>query len=1473
MTAAVAPAAAARPTLDDLVLRVRKWVDGHKVLVLSAAVLLVAVAIVVVTAQRADAASLAERMVQATWTPAQWTEHYTELSQGGDLRAASDVLLWNRWFGVNSVGMADVQVGIFGGVMAGMTLITSLFLMMASFIVYVIGQFIVIGVSIQILDRATGAINRAFGSIVSEIMGPSSNTEGVCEFPGDPGCDTRQEALDSSLILIVAGLFLVFILFRTVRAVMASGVQAGVWTGVRGLLGGVIAFLVLGIMGWQAQHSQNEDYAIGSPGWIIETGADIGNGISVYVNGVVDSFVETVENGVTLAREDGQDESGETTNTQAGECEMYVDALHYYWPESESQIPLQYDRLVRAMYFGNWRIAAFGESSVSNGSWCRIAEMMAGSPAGSQIAIAQRTATIANPEDTDMSGPHLYQDAIDPMLDGELWQSATGEGNARNIVGLGEDAMTPGPDSGFAAANRLFGPNFTSDGGIDKANTFWSACRWVTSEGELQGSVRISEHWDQVIAMPDRPPWYVREVSLGNEAVAETVNSWLNNPEEDEDAEVLSVEACREVVTGEGVEDGGYNGDNDLGNVGLDRGATGEREDNYGIGYKFRFSEPTIEVPGLVSFRVSTNSGLFQNEQSPEALEYYMNTQGLLGPLSAASAAMGLAFMIAVTKFMVPIVIGGVVAQGIGIAIWVAVPIVLLLMAFRTTNGGKLGQIGRGTFMAIAWSVLAVVLYAVVLNLLLAMFNLFRALLVDPTANSLWQMLQIALAGFLAFWLTKGLLKNVMSYDMTSFSGAVRSAAGFAGRGAMQGLGMDPGTSPFRASADADKGRGVGNLAKDKADAAWGSLKDSGRGGLENIKNSLLGRTNDKDAEVEKKDDKGKGEGQATPEKKDLGPAAAPIQEMGEKAGVFAPAGTPVAGDGSKAGIGAAGAKGPDDGKVSWGGIGHRSEEELAAELSPEDAAGVIGAVGGGPSSNERVPDVERALDDFHNYGPEGSLAEDPEIGGTPEDARAMQADLFNGIAPVNADELSVLAPHQRDQYGEKQLDGISIPTGEPSDRAYSYPDSDVNPEAVIDPQTGMFIDPGLVESGTPGARGGDTTEAGTTFVGLNRSDDGEWTPILDGVRHTPQPFPFEREHAPEGIEQGTWDSTRDLQEWMASNPEVAHALPMYEWPEDRRLQAEALAPQMDEVYAALGREIPEIRDDEMLRSGMGLSASPESLADRLQIGSNPVPYDRDQSLQETHARLSAIMAEQAAMGRVEPSALGALDSDTLDLDRVRDVAQTMEGPESSEMMDLLDQFSVDLAAAGQDGTGFETEMQGIMAGVQDARAESLRGAAASRVEVARRTAAVTAEEMRRTGMAEIQSMVRRGEAEINGIETKMSEIRGRMNSGDVGLDNELQSSLDELQRRKEEIATRTRMERSDISRRMVSSVGESYDKASREEIDAVRGMYEGISSSVDENASGAMQRLRERIANKTRVRESVERSKQWFSSLTGRSS
>jgi hypothetical protein len=631
----------------------------------------------------------------------------------------SNYLIVNRW---SPVTFSPTGFLGFGAVTTyGPYIIQSILLSFTVFVVRVLMIVVTLTSGGDLVSSVADTIDEVFAKIGNGVLG---NDQG--------------ELLSGQGALIVTVLLLVMLGLSAWRLIR-GGPRAFIQT----LGGGLAALALLAVMSsGAASNVRNQDTyadsprsapgaAVMSPKWFITAG----NGVSAWLGDQTQSIFSAMSDSLDQDQDSARDE-----------CERYIAAIHETYKvnsgaETSANVVTAFDALMVAVLYDNVRVASMGGSTPSaDSAWCRYSEMDASVPMIDQVQVS-RTAG-------------LYSDIVgyDPAIAVDGSQSRR-DGTA--ITASGEWT-----EDGQELATSIFGPAFGSGDASARAQYFWAACQW---DGVGQG-VSLNRAWADV------------------KASAASSNDWWEN--------FTSNASPIPLLAGIGIISDIFSGGDHPGNLGeigdgddvcravVNNGLTADDKEG---ARAFQYGESYFLVDTLRPWNLSA-AEFFEGPVAggdTEAHSFYRATQGLdtdstvVGGLAAVVAA---ALFV---KFAAPVSVGLLAAQVIGIIAWMLLPLALLGLIVPTNHTKRAGSMAWRT---IVFSLLASVLFQMVLQLALFTYSLVIAVLDPEEGDALTRWALTTLAAVLAFFMVRQLVKAVFSQDLTTMKGALRASTQIANR-------------------------------------------------------------------------------------------------------------------------------------------------------------------------------------------------------------------------------------------------------------------------------------------------------------------------------------------------------------------------------------------------------------------------------------------------------------------------------------------------------------------------------------------------------------------------------------------------------------------------------------------------------------------------------------------------------------------
>lgn len=1170
-----------------------------------------------------------------------------------NLSVAQRYLTFSRWSNVNSLPSPNVGFSnISAALGAGVLLFGRFFLLVASFITYVVGFLLIQAVQLNVLGRASLTIDYLFSSIGRAILYPGAAAGAgvlVLLFVLLIGYSVLRSAgsgnhLRSFLRTFGTGFLalaaLVILVLQstknhgpngTTQAAKIESQLGGVKNSVQALNGSATAGTTAA-----STLADPNSWATGSPGWLIAMGGKVANVVGGAFTGALNGFNGAVQS------------AGGVSSDPNAECVRYEHALNADFASTkvaknlggESTMLVSYDRLVQELYFQPYVLAAFGGSQGAQASWCRIAEQESGSPAGEQALVSQQAG--------------LYAQVVGSP-NGASGSVVTSAGNWVN------------PTKSPADAQSFFGPYFKSADAQNKSLYFFAYCRFPTPYG---GPVPNPE-WQDV----------KQAVNGGTQGTALNVGDCTNS-------------MGTSTVAGNTAKIG-FDGD-------------------YGSGYGDAFGyheSASSNVFGLFGLGNSSSAASFlpaiQKGYGEQAYNMYLTTQGMESSTSLIFSVLTLLIILFMAKHELPLILGGVVAEFIGVvALSLSVFVLLALMVPIP----RTRRIGKMTGLTILSAFAASVLFATLIQITLVVVSLFETLFYDPTAAAFLRILQLGAGAILAFMVINMIMKRVFAMDISTFKGAVASSGTLSAKAFLNAGGYA--TPPLlnkwqndpQSPAKPTFARSLGGMIKDRtldgfedlirrgAGPKPGSGAAAATGAAAQTPNSPCSCNHPLSAHV------AAAKGGRAPRG-----GSAPLQctVNGCPCGSFSSAGSaatptvPGTGGGGAgtatgyhgtapldpslnpkavspgASIHARGLEGAAAAAAAVGEVLHPGRTSSTLPTGSASKGALPVSPGVTPSGNPMVLDASATRDSNTGrlvymvqemrpafdrvkapslYGKDDGLVATPstEVGKLPmKEARTLaatgggllsskgpsplvsgsstesagiirgalnqhaslarsaastpqfegeddvtrvstMANMFAGARPVTSKELATMAPTDRRAYLQGKLGEVES-MELGTDRWYSLPRP--APNTVLDPGTGLYVPSALVRSGsTPGSA--------SPLQGVNMDAlTGRWTPTPVSDTRALAPVVLDAATPPAGADPSMWESWRDLRTWMGSNQIDPVLTDVSEWPMDRQLQFNEVYEAAPQLYAALGHSLPEVSEGELEGAAIGLLQSRQGRA------------------------------------------------------------------------------------------------------------------------------------------------------------------------------------------------------------------------------------------------------------------------------------
>lgn len=681
--------------------------------------------------------------------------------QGMTASSAVNFLAFDRWHDMNTLPSPNVGVLNIGAMISGgVAMIGSMLLAISSTIMWLMGLLLAMAMNLDLLGRLSLTIDHTFALITNDLLTNPASTAAI-----------------GILIVILIGMTI----FRFMKG---DGRRALLGLGIGGL-----AFLALIGMSTQAGKNHNDiaggnkapiaslaeppgfsnglitatetnvnlpdNWAAFSPGWIVsQTNVILKAGI-----GIVNRGINAVTDSVGTAN---------INSSGTSICGRYIGAMYNAYDSAavvsgngNMDVLKSYDKLVRAVYFEPYVNAAFGDSNGAQNSWCRMAEVKAKSPAGEQAYLSEKA--------------EVYREAIG-------WGDSTdGKPSLVTVNGNWTDART-----GPSQAGDFFGTNVYSPNATDKMINYFAACNWNVSS-----NAALNPEWNGVLSANSKwktsfLPW-------------ENVDNIINIAEGT--TGTLTGTMCSKVAT-PGMDEFGFNKD---------------EKSSEQFNYK--------EDPGSVIFAAFGVTGTFAKNFSPAIAQgnigsynYYQTTQGNGSLYSSLYGIIILIIIGMMAKYMLPLILGGIVAQALATVALMFLPISILLLIIPMSWSRKLIIMTGATVLS---SFLVNLLFVAMTTITLSLTYILMYILVPTTvvakniiviaggAGSFITVLQTGLAVFLALKVVRIILTKVFAIDMSSLSKAAMSAGLLSGGAMLNAIGLQP---PKLLNGRMDAGRGAKDI-------------------------------------------------------------------------------------------------------------------------------------------------------------------------------------------------------------------------------------------------------------------------------------------------------------------------------------------------------------------------------------------------------------------------------------------------------------------------------------------------------------------------------------------------------------------------------------------------------------------------------------------------------------------------------------
>lgn len=715
-----------------------------------------------------------------TQSPAGYRDSLSSMSSSN----AMNLLMWNRWHGSNTLPSPNVGILNIGAMAsAGLTIVGSLLLSIASTIMWLVGLLLAMAINLNLLSRLSVTIDHSFALVTSNLLAGSS----------------------------ILGLLLLILLSLTVFN-FARG------QGRKALLGfGIGAAAIFALIGMSTQANQNHNdqpggnkspiaamsttptknspgivtaglvdtekasnWAAFSPGWLIAEMNVVLKGATGVVTGAINSVTTAV----------GTDSINGASSSM---CGRYITAMH----DTYNSIPAvkangnmgileSYDNLVQAVYFQPYVMAAYGSSNGAQNAWCRIAESRAGVAPGEQAYLSHKAG--------------LYSELVG-WTNASFQPTTLGSGAAQTVV-TPTGAWRDSKSSGYAA--DFFGVNNYTIGAGNKAANYFAACTWG-----VNGKAKLNPEWDKVLSANFSVLGAFNPFDLGAKiGVADGTNGMMND------------QMCQKVALA-GYQEFGFNGSSA-------HSAT-----------QFAFTE-NIGTAIFTGFGVI---GTFAANFAPAIIagnlggyNYYTTTQGTGSFFALLYGFIILIILGMMARYILPLILGGIVAQVLATVALMFLPITIILMIVPATWSRKLfGITGLSVISAYLVNMLFLAVATVTLMIIHVLMYIFAPAsavqgvteIVTGGVGTIIPVLQVGLAVFLGLKVVRMMLTKVFAIDMSNFGKAAMSAGLLSGGAVLVAAGFH---APKLLNRIPDAGRGPNDLAREARSRVGNGLSRVTRG-------------------------------------------------------------------------------------------------------------------------------------------------------------------------------------------------------------------------------------------------------------------------------------------------------------------------------------------------------------------------------------------------------------------------------------------------------------------------------------------------------------------------------------------------------------------------------------------------------------------------------------------------------------------
>lgn len=676
---------------------------------------------------------------------------------------ACDYLTFCRWKSVNQMPSASVGFTSMHQLPSVISSgLASLAFSVASLGMFILGIVLIFVISVDLLSGGIFTADYLFASITSSLLG-------ITESPG---------TLIAGILIVcaISALVLIAIPFMS-SATGVFGSRMGFDVGLKSLGIMFVALTLLTLMSVQSlknhsgtdvpehapiaeeaegdgssitdaptggQAAQPGKWATFSPGWFVAAGNWAAKGAGGVVTEFGDKIASSIDSGLT---------------SQNNSCRQYINGMHSVFQQTgaadamggSESVLLSYDSLMSRLYFHNYQMGAFGNSSSSNNAWCRIAENQSLKPAGDQLMLSRVAGLYGEAAghgglgiiglEHDGSGGHTLgslEEVVNPGTPNNA-NSGINVGNQNGSLVMASGNWSKISKYSIPNASSYIGPNFKRSAGGTQATMYFAACAWnnPTEENGI-ASAQVSKEWRGVIqADSDDDP-------LSNGYCSS--DEIINNPDDPTKA--------------------GFGTDNN----GPKRFNYQEGDEGWGLIGSW------MGIGGSEMAPKFNNVSSSQGTDTNAAYSYYLATQGNNASVGLILSIVSVALIWLSIRYFGPIAIGALFAQVLSlvILIFLGMLFIVLLIPMRATRAIFMTAI-KTLGATLIVTALITMLFQIVFNLATLITSMLQIDNVPVQLDPLFQSIISGVGAWLAFWAMRVIVHSVTGMNIASLRGGIQT--------------------------------------------------------------------------------------------------------------------------------------------------------------------------------------------------------------------------------------------------------------------------------------------------------------------------------------------------------------------------------------------------------------------------------------------------------------------------------------------------------------------------------------------------------------------------------------------------------------------------------------------------------------------------------------------------------------------------